>query len=262
MDGDESERRPPRRHHTHARGRRSWPGASALDLRQPHEQAAAAILIVGLVLAATVALIVLLNRPGHTVSATPPSPSPTLSIGTSRPSPPANGKQQQPLRCSTPAPSGVGATAPFQICIPELRVDTSMMQLGLNQDRTVQVPPLSRVGDAGWYRYSAEPGAVGPTVVLGHVDSAQYGEGVFYRLGQLRSGNKIIVSRGDGMLATFRVDKVSEVSKRKFPTNAVYGPTSKSTIRLVTCGGKFNSATGNYEDNIIAFGTLQSLRHR
>ena len=30
--------------------------------------------------------------------------------------------------------------------------------------------------------------------------------------------------------------------------------------RLVTCGGRFDSTTGNYVDNIIAFGTLRSLR--
>lgn len=259
-DDDEGEQRASRARHSRACGWGARLRAFVLP-RRPRDRVAAGILGAALVLGAVVAL---LRGSGDHKSALPPTPpSPSLSIGTSKPSPPTQAKRpQKPLHCSTPAPSGVGGTAPFQICIPVLRVDTSMMQVGLNQDRTVQVPPLSRVGDAGWYRYSAEPGAVGPTVVLGHVDSAQYGEGVFYRLGQLRSGNKIIVSRGDGMLATFRVDTVSEVSKRKFPTNAVYGPTSKSTIRLVTCGGKFNSATGNYEDNIIAFGTLQSLRHR
>lgn len=133
------------------------------------------------------------------------------------------------------------------------------MQLGLNQDRTVQVPPLSRVGDAGWYKYSAAPGASGPTVILGHVDSAQYGAGVFYRLGTLRAGDKVVVSRGDGKVATFRVSRVQEVSKTRFPTDAVYGRTSSSALRLVTCGGRFNSSTGNYEDNIIAYGTLLSL---
>jgi sortase (surface protein transpeptidase) len=137
-----------------------------------------------------------------------------------------------------------------------------MMTLGLNGDRTVEVPPLSRVGDAGWYKYSAEPGAVGPTVILGHVDSAQYGEGVFFRLGRLRAGDLAVISRGDGMIATYRVDQVTEVAKSRFPTDAVYGATSAPALRLVTCGGRFDSATGNYEDNIIAYGTLLSLHRR
>ncbi len=134
------------------------------------------------------------------------------------------------------------------------------MQLGLNADRTVQVPPLSRVGDAGWYKYSAAPGRSGPTVILGHVDSATYGAGVFFRLGQLRAGDSVSINRGDGRIALYRIDRVQEIAKRRFPSQAVYGPTSGPALRLVTCGGRFDSATGNYEDNIIAYGTLSGVR--
>lgn len=233
-------------------------------VRDPRNRLPVAIFTTGLVLAAVVGLLTL-GSSGHKRTAlppTPPSPSATQSIGTSVPSPPTKAKQPlKPLHCSTPAPSGVGQP-PFQVCIPVLRVDASIMQLGLNPDHTIEVPPLSRVRDAGWYKYSAEPGNVGPTVIVGHVDSAQYGAGVFYRLGTLHAGDKVIVSRGDGMLATFRVDKVSEVSKRRFPTNSVYGQTSRPTIRLITCGGKFDRSSGNYVDNIIAYGSLLNLRRR
>lgn len=133
------------------------------------------------------------------------------------------------------------------------------MQLGLNSDRTVQVPPLSRVQDAGWYKNSAAPGVVGPTVVLGHVDSAQYGEGVFFELARLHPGDRILVTRGDGRVATYRVDRLEQVAKRSFPSQQVYGATSGPAIRLVTCGGRYDPSTGSYVDNIIVFGTLQSL---
>jgi sortase (surface protein transpeptidase) len=134
------------------------------------------------------------------------------------------------------------------------------MSLGLNPDHTVEVPPLSEVGEAGWYRNSAAPGTVGPTVILGHVDSAQYGEGVFFKLSSLHAGDQVRLRRGDGKVAIYRIDKVAQVSKQHFPTGAVYGPTSGPAIRLVTCGGAFDSSTGNYLDNIIAYGTLLHLR--
>ncbi|MEO9138810.1 MAG: class F sortase [Jatrophihabitans sp.] len=199
---------------------------------------------------------------------TPPSPTTLTTTPAATSAKPAKSATSvphteplAPLKCSEPARSG-GGVGPFQICIPTLRVDTAVMSLGLNKDRTVQVPPLSRVQDAGWYRYSAAPGEIGPTVILGHVDSAQYGDGVFFRLGTMRAGDTVVLSRGDGKVATFRVDRVEEVSKRHFPTGEVYGATSGPAIRLVTCGGRFNSATGSYEDNIIAFGTLLSLHSR
>jgi hypothetical protein len=38
-----------------------------------------------------------------------------------------------------------------------------------------------------------------------------------------------------------------------FPTSAVYDPTSRSTLRLITCSGDFDDSTGHYVDNTIAF---------
>ena len=55
------------------------------------------------------------------------------------------------------------------------------------------------------------------------------------------------------------VDRVEQVSKSSFPTQAVYGNTAGAAIRLITCGGTFDAGSGNYEDNIIVFGSLVSL---
>jgi hypothetical protein len=35
---------------------------------------------------------------------------------------------------------------------------------------------------------------------------------------------------------------------------AVYGPTVGPEIRLITCGGDFDSDVRSYEDNIVVFG--------
>ena len=211
-----------------------------------------------------VGVVLLAVRPGNRHTALPPTPprpatSSSPALGRSGPPPPSTRTSAKPTACRRAAGSPLGGATPSRICIPAIGVDASIMQLGLNADRTVQVPPLSRVGDAGWYKYSAAPGSVGPTVILGHVDSAQYGTGVFFELGRLQAGNRVSVTREDGRVATYRVVNVDEVSKKHFPTQAVYGPTSGPAIRLVTCGGPFDSSTGNYEDNIIAYGTLVSV---
>ena len=201
--------------------------------------------------------------PGGTRHAALRPPTPPRPVATSAsPSTAGPSRTDTPGRstsCRRPAHSPVSGTNPQRVCIPALRVDASVMELGLNADRTVQVPPLSRVGDAGWYKNSATAGAVGATVILGHVDSARYGVGVFFRLGRLRAGDDVVISRDDGKVATYRVDRVVEVSKSKFPSQAVYGPTADPTLRLVTCGGRFDSATGNYLDNIIVYGSLESF---
>jgi hypothetical protein len=37
------------------------------------------------------------------------------------------------------------------------------------------------------------------------------------------------------------------------PTALVYGDTAGPALRLVTCGGSFDRASGHYRDNVIVF---------
>ena len=130
-------------------------------------------------------------------------------------------------------------------------MQSSIVDLGQNADGTVEVP--SRFHLVGWYKFAVSPGQVGPSVFLGHVDS-QSGPGVFYRLGQLRIGDRVVVKRRDGRSVVFAITGVREYSKASFPSIDVYGNTSTPTIRLVTCGGAFDSVTRHYLSNIVAFG--------
>ena len=83
-------------------------------------------------------------------------------------------------------------------------------------------------------------------MLLGHVDSAEYGPGVFFDLGDLRPGDTITVTRADGTAAVFAVDQVISYPKASFPTLEVYGNTDNAALRLITCGGTFDASTRNY----------------
>jgi sortase (surface protein transpeptidase) len=144
------------------------------------------------------------------------------------------------------------AAAPRRINIPAIGVAAPVVPLGLNPDRTLEVP--QNWNNTGWYKGGAEPGERGPAVVAGHVDSTS-GPAVFYRLGELRRGNLIHVRRADDSVASFRVQGVERWPKDRFPTRRVYHPTRVSTLRLITCGGSFDSSTGHYLDNTIVYAT-------
>ena len=159
-------------------------------------------------------------------------------------------------------PRTASGSVPVEIDIPTLNVRADVSELGLNPDNTVQVPPLSQVGEAGWYKYSPIPGQRGPSVILGHIDSAVYGRGVFYDLGSLRRGASVTILRADHMVATFVVTSVAEYPKSAFPTQAIYGNTTNAALRLITCGGRFDPVKRSYVDNIVAFASLASLRHQ
>jgi len=135
------------------------------------------------------------------------------------------------LKAST-APLVLAASAPLAIKIPSIGVQSTLLQLGLNPDKSIEVPPLDDPDSrAGWYKYSPTPGQIGPTVILGHVDSAKYGAGIFFKLGALQPGATVEVTLTDRIVAVFTVDKVVAYPKSAFPrprstapsTTQVYG---------------------------------------
>ncbi len=150
------------------------------------------------------------------------------------------------------AAAALAASVPVRIVIPSLHVDAPVMRLGKTAHGSIEVPPLENHNLAGWYDRSVVPGRDGTSIILGHVDSYT-GPSVFYDLRNLTAGQVVRVVRADGSVATFAVDGVREVAKATFPSAQIYGNTSYPGLRLITCGGPFDSVTRQYLDNIVVY---------
>jgi hypothetical protein len=154
-----------------------------------------------------------------------------------------------------PAPRPAPRPAkPAKVVIPAIGVRARIVSLGLNPDRTLEVP--EDFDDAGWWTGGHRPGERGPAVIAGHVDSTS-GPAVFYRLGDLRPGDAIVVLRRDGTHARFAVQRLERYPKSNFPTARVYSPTRRPTLRLITCGGAFDDSTGHYHDNTVVYAVVR-----
>jgi hypothetical protein len=187
--------------------------------------------------AAIVGLLVLTAKPGHPpgpASAAPGRLGPLLTL-------PA---LQEPVT--------MAAAPPVALQIPAIGVRTRLVQLGITRQGTLQVPSSPSV--AGWYTGSPRPGEIGSSIIVGHIDSFR-GPGVFYRLRELRPGDRIDVRQADGRFAVFRVTAVYQYPKAHFPAAAVYGPVPDAELRLITCGGTFDYLTRSYLSNIVVYGT-------
>jgi sortase (surface protein transpeptidase) len=201
--------------------------------------AAAAALIGGLVVAgASAAGLAAASQTGH----------PAVPVGKPTLIPVPLGRQ-----APAPQPSPLPVPEPVRLIIPSIGVRTGLVHLGVTSSGTLQVPATTAV--AGWYTGSARPGAIGAAVIAGHIDSVS-GPGVFFRLRLLRPGARVYVRRADGSLAVFEVTAVHSYLKTRFPTMAVYGPVPAAELRLVTCGGTFDYATGHYLSNVIVYADL------
>ena len=206
------------------------------------------ILVVGLVMVAIGGFIV-----AHALTAgsqLPPAAAQDIpaAVGTRVPFPPDPKSVGSPLSASTP----------MTIEIPAIGVKAPVTHLGLNPNGTVQVPPLNDHNLAGWYDRSVTPGEKGTSVILGHVDDYA-GPSVFFNIKNLHQGETIDVVRADGTTAVFSVDGVQKAAKTNFPTSDVYGNVQYPALRLVTCGGPFDSSTGEYLDSIVVYAHLVGL---
>jgi sortase (surface protein transpeptidase) len=173
----------------------------------------------------------------------PPSPPASATTAPAATSAPAGAEQR---RAATPARSA----RPVQVAIPSIGVAAPLVGLGLTADRRLEVPEDYAV--AGWYTGGPEPGQPGPAVIAGHVDSKR-GPAVFYRLVDLRRGDRVVVRYSDGTVVAFLVEHRERHPKQAFPTARVYGRTDGPALRLITCGGSFDRASGHYRDNLIVF---------
>jgi len=152
--------------------------------------------------------------------------------------------------------SPVDRSTPVALRIPAINLAVSLSTLGLNPDRTVQVP--TDFQEPGWFDLGPSPGQVGSAVILGHVDSYQ-GPAVFFRLRALHPGDQVEVSLADGMIAHFMVTTVVMYPKDQFPADQVYASHGGSALQLVTCGGAFDTHTRSYLSNVVAYTTLTSV---
>ncbi|BCB78881.1 class F sortase [Phytohabitans flavus] len=153
----------------------------------------------------------------------------------------------------TTAPEHQLQGPPTRVRVPRIGVDSALVKLGLDKAGKLEAPTV--YDKAGWFGGGPSPGDVGPAVLAGHVDS-KAGPAVFYRLHELKVGDKIEVRRGKDTV-TFTVTGVTRHPKDKFPTAAVYGPTPGPELRLVTCGGVFDRVRNSYRDNIVVFAITQ-----
>jgi hypothetical protein len=207
-----------------------------------------AAILVGLVVTGVLVVTAGAGTTSGAVSAPEPERAPTTG--------PAPGSAleafgEAPLPDSAPAQEAEAEVAePTTVRVPSLGIRSRLTDLGVAADGTVEVPADYDL--AGWFTGGPRPGQRGPAVILGHVDSRS-GPAVFAEVDQLVPGDVIEVDRADGSTVAFHVDRLEQVPKDQFPSAAVYGPVPGPALRLITCGGEFDAATGHYRDNVVVF---------
>jgi hypothetical protein len=146
--------------------------------------------------------------------------------------------------------AGIGGATPAQVRVPSLGIDAPVSPVGIDTTGGVLGVPSS-IKRTGWWRDGAAPGASsGSLLVAGHVDSAKAGPGVFFKLRNVRAGDRVEVVTAAGAVKAYRVATVQLYEKADLPTS-VWSRHGAARLVLVTCGGRFDKKTGHYLDNVV-----------
>lgn len=148
----------------------------------------------------------------------------------------------------------VPATQPRLISIPSLGINGCIQRVGIDQHGAITAP--NNVHVAGWYINSVLPGQPGVGLIDGHV-SGRYAAGIFKRLPQVVKDSEISVEFGDGASKSFKVTEVLTVSVEEADVELLEQTEGvESQLTLITCTGRFNAQTQQYEQRTIVRASL------
>ncbi|WP_457810623.1 class F sortase [Streptomyces microflavus] len=187
----------------------------------------------------------------------PPAPPRAADRGGPSAGAPAAPRSQAPS--AEPRAAALPPSRPVSITIPSIEVTSDLEQLGLGKNRAMETP--KDPAKAGWYRPGATPGAIGPSVIAGHV-TWDGSPAVFFELTELEPGDRIEVRRADGRTAEFTVDRTATYPKDDFPTVEVYRNLDHAGLRLITCGGDYSEDDSRYADNVVVYASLTGHQPR
>ncbi len=148
-------------------------------------------------------------------------------------------------------PSG---TQPEEIVIPSINVDGFVQRVGIDQNSQVAVP--TNIHLAGWFAQSQQPGDKGLSIIDGHLDGL-HTDGIFRHLVDVKVGDPIKITLGDGTVRAFTVMSVQTVLNADV-ANILFSqdPAVVSQLNLVTCGGTYVKTDKGYDSRFVVMARL------
>jgi hypothetical protein len=161
----------------------------------------------------------------------------------------------------------------IELEIPTLKIDATVVGVGLNSNNVMDTPTSSSAKDpiwqeVFWYRGGGIPGDVGTATIAGHVDDYLGRHAVFAHLKNIHKGDLIIIhDTRNGLEAHFTVTEVETYTAKEStepmilekiygsgPVNGEGPQLSKdglAHLTLITCSGWF--INGSFDHHLVVY---------
>lgn len=150
----------------------------------------------------------------------------------------------------------VPAGTPRSISLPSIGADGCIEPVGIDQFGAVAVP--TNIHLAGWFVESAAPGQSGLSIIDGHINGLYTEDGIFQHLVNVQAGEMFSVTMGDGTNLEYKVQSVQSLPVEE-SAQVLFrqDPAIESQLNLITCGGRYSAATGQFDERVIVIAALQ-----
>ena len=180
-------------------------------------------------------------------AAAPETTAAPTSPGTA-PAVPASPGAQVPIRQATPTPAEV-IPDPVRVTVEGTGIELEVIPVGQEPNGAMTLPDNHY--QAGWYRFGPAPGSSrGAAVLAAHVDSRTE-QLPIADLDEVPAGTPVTVTRSDGSVLRYATENVRNIPKATLTEFDLFNRDGAPRLELVTCGGKWLDAVGDYEDNVV-----------
>ena len=179
----------------------------------------------------------------------PPRPLPPLPPDTSATVPDAPTHDLAAVAANVEATLHPESFYPVRITIPSIRVNSPIMNVGVNSQGEMDVPDGS-TKYVGWYKYGTVPGRAGSAVMDAHVYAA------FKKLKNVGIGSDIYVENAKGETLHFRVIASKAYPLSQVPMDTIFSDSSGTFLNLITCEGKYSVRSNTYSHRRVVYAQL------
>ncbi len=128
-------------------------------------------------------------------------------------------------------------------------VDSKIAPVGIKMDGSMDVPVDPKI--VGWYKNGPLSGQVGNIVLAGHYDWYNGVKGVFYKLNNVKIGDKITISNDNLALDYIVYETVYVPNDEINAVSVAFRNSTKQELTLITCGGVWDNVSKSYDKRFL-----------
>lgn len=145
----------------------------------------------------------------------------------------------------------IGSELPIQLKIPSIRVDATIVYVGLTPQGNMDVP--KGPNEVAWFNLGPRPGEVGSAVISGHYGWKNNIPAVFDNLNTLKKGDRIYITDIKGLTTSFVVRELRAYGEDQDASDVFISTDGGAHLNLITCEGVWNKTKKSYSRRLVVF---------